>query len=107
VEQHPVSRADHGAVGGPGGGFAAGLGVSVQRRGQLVEVGSVQLGQRPAGLDEQPDDDAFGGTAHGVSAVVELGRSGSERGDLAGQRTATGLGEQPADLAGQVVIAGS
>jgi hypothetical protein len=47
-----MGRADHGAVGGPGGGFAVGLAASVQGRGQLVEVGGAQLGQRPTGLDE-------------------------------------------------------
>ena len=55
----------------------------------------------------RPDDDAFGGAAHGVSAVIQIGRRGSERRELAGERAAPGLGEQPTDLAGQVVIAGS
>jgi hypothetical protein len=99
VKQHPMRCADHRAVGVAGGGFAVGLGASVQRRGQLVEVGGAQLRQRPAGLDEQPHDDAFGGAAHGVGTVIQLAGRGGERGDLGGQRASAGLGEQPADLA--------
>ena len=106
MKQHPMRRADHGALSVPGDGFAVGLGALVQRRGQLVEVGGAQLGQRPAGLDEQPHDDAFGGAAHGVGTVIELARRSGERGDFGGQRAAASLGEQPADLAAQVVIAG-
>ncbi len=82
VEQHPVGGADHRAVGGPAAAVAAGLGAAAKRRGQLVEVGVVSCVQRPAGLDQQPDDDAFGGAADGVSAVVQVGRRGGERGDV-------------------------
>ena len=85
VEQHPVRGADHGAVGGPDGGFAIGLAASVQRRGQVVQVRGVPLCQRATGLDEEPDDNAFGDAAHGVRAVIELVRRGDCEGGLSGK----------------------
>jgi len=57
----------------------------VQRRGQVVQVRGVPLCQRATGLDEEPDDNAFGDAAHGVSAVIELVRRGDCEGGLSGK----------------------
>ena len=102
-----MRRGDQAAVVGPAAGVALRLGAVAERRGQFVEVGRGQRGERPAGLDQQPHRDPFGGTLDHMAAVVQVGGCRGEPGEVTGERAAPGRGEQPADLAvGQVVVAG-
>ncbi len=107
MEQHPVRGGDQAAVVGPAAGVALRLGAVAERRGQFLEVGRGQRGERAPGLDQQPHHDPFGGALDHMAAVVQVGGRRGEPGEVAGERAAPGRGEQPADLAvGQVVVAG-
>lgn len=107
MEQHPMPGQHQATVVGPAGPVPLRLPIAPQRRGQVIKIGRSDLLQLLAGLNQSPDDDAFGDALDDMAAVVQIGGGRGEPGQVAGQPAASGLGEQPTDLAvGQVVIAG-